>query len=657
VSRAWTRRRVLQAGSAAGLALVACQPQQATPTATASAARPPASSRPNNAFNVRDFGAKADGVTDDSKAINDAIRSAIAKGPGASVLIPSGRYLLATPTQTRGQGVYTKAAAGIDINSIGYGIKTHVLASGATGLTISGEPGTVLLMRDPSATGIYLDRCTGTVLSSIAVDYDPLPFTQGAIVAAELAARSFDFKLDSGYQPPNAGYLGQALAVGGGGFGLVYAASGDLKPVSTNALGSVPLAGITSRPDGTFRVQSTVPLSGVGPGDRFAWTGRRAASGQAVTLKLCTDCRVESVTVYSAPGLAFLPEDCDGLTFRGCVIDVPQGSGRLISANADGIHCKSNKRGPLIDSCRFTRNGDDSFTIVQLAQHVLATPSPTDLVVELDQYQLFLPGDRIAVIDQTTGQTRAEATVRDVTIVNWKGVRARQLSLDTPLAKVVSADTLGLAAPPAKPLSNDRTTPLGQRPDLVCDLDRVGGGFVIRNNVFADHYGGARVLSIDGLVENNQLTGFVGNGLLVGMDLFWPEVFDAKRVVIRNNVFSRISNAPNISVRSSLGLLTALGTGMGNQDVTIEGNTFGGFGANPAIRATNAQAVRIRGNTIGAAAGDLGPAVSLDLCRDVTIEDNTISRGPGAPDPIVLTGRTDTPSIISRNNRIVAPAR
>jgi hypothetical protein len=605
---------------------------------------------------VRDFGARADGATDDSKAINDAIKAAIAKGPGTSVVLPSGRYLLATPTITRGPSIYTKAASGIDLATIGYGIRSHLMVSGAAGITISGESGTVLLMRDPSAAGIYLDRCTGTVLSNVAIDYDPLPFTQGVIVAADLASRSFDVKVDAGYLQPTAGYLGQALAVGGG-FGLVHTAAGDLKPVTTNALGSVPLAGIVTRPDGTFRVQSTVPLSGLGPGDRFVFTGRKAPSGQAVVLKLCVDCRVESVTVYSAPGLAFLPEDCDGLTFRGCVIDVPQGSGRLISANADGIHCKSNKRGPLIDSCRFARNGDDSFTIVQLAQAVLATPSPTDIVVELDQYQLFAPGDRIAVIDQTTGQTRAEATVRDVSIVTWKTVRARQLSLDVPLAKLVSAESLGLPAAPPRPLSNDRTTPLDHRPDLVADLDRLGSGFIIRNNVFADHYGGARIYANDGLVESNQLTGFMGNGLLVGMELFWPEVLDARRLVIRNNVFSKISNAPNISIRSNLGLLTASGTGMGNQDITIEGNTFSGFGASPAIRATNAQTLRVRGNTIGAAATDTGAAVSLDLCRDVTVEDNTIAQSPGAPDPVVLSARADRASIVVRNNKIVPAAR
>jgi len=164
-----------------------------------------------------------------------------------------------------------------------------------------------------------------------------------------------------------------------------------------------------------------------------------------------------------------------------------------------------------------------------------------------------------------------------------------------------------------------------------------------------------RVYASDSLVEGNQLTGFMGNGLLVGMELFWPEVFDTKRLVIRNNVFSKIANAPNISIRSNLGLLTPSGTGMGNQDLTIEGNTFSGFGANAAIKATNAQALRVRGNTIGAAATDTGAAVSLDLCRDVTVEDNTIAQSPGAaPDPVIVSARADKASIVVRNNRIVA---
>src|SRR6266566_1054200 len=99
-------------------------------------------------FNVRDFGAKGDGATDDGPAINAALRAAIASGEGASLLFPSGRYRLATISQAMARSIYAKADTGIDLTRQGgYLIKAHLIVNGAKQLTISGEPGTILLMK------------------------------------------------------------------------------------------------------------------------------------------------------------------------------------------------------------------------------------------------------------------------------------------------------------------------------------------------------------------------------------------------------------------------------------------------------------------------------------------------------------------------------
>ena len=48
----------------------------------------------NRKFNVRDYGAKGDGVADDTKAFNDAIDAVSALPTGGVVYIPSGRYMV-----------------------------------------------------------------------------------------------------------------------------------------------------------------------------------------------------------------------------------------------------------------------------------------------------------------------------------------------------------------------------------------------------------------------------------------------------------------------------------------------------------------------------------------------------------------------------------
>src|SRR5207237_10644138 len=111
-------------------------------------------------------------------------------------------------------------------------IKTHLLIAEASRLTVLGEPGTLLIMRDSTAAGIWLERCQEVVLRQVAIDYDPLPFTQGTIVAANPTARTFDWKVATGYAEPSQGYLGLQYAAGGAatgrglGFGNVFPRDG-----------------------------------------------------------------------------------------------------------------------------------------------------------------------------------------------------------------------------------------------------------------------------------------------------------------------------------------------------------------------------------------------------------------------------------------------
>ena len=66
-------------------------------------------------------------------------------------------------------------------------------------------------------------------MSLIAIDYDPLPFTQGTIVAADASKRTFDWKVESGYAEPTEGYLGLQFGAGGAatGRGLGFRESVD----------------------------------------------------------------------------------------------------------------------------------------------------------------------------------------------------------------------------------------------------------------------------------------------------------------------------------------------------------------------------------------------------------------------------------------------
>src|SRR5262245_30786456 len=99
--------------------------------------------RLNDVINVKDFGAKGDGVTDDTAAIQAAINYAYTLGPrepakGAEVFIPRGTYLLNSPPLVLdGKVVNQKGSMGL----VGAGRHATVLKGNYAGFLLQKQSG------------------------------------------------------------------------------------------------------------------------------------------------------------------------------------------------------------------------------------------------------------------------------------------------------------------------------------------------------------------------------------------------------------------------------------------------------------------------------------------------------------------------------------
>jgi len=130
-------------------------------------------------INVRDFGAKGDGTTDDTAAINAAIVAAQNQGPGAIVSLPSGRYRTAL------------------------GAEKSIRIAGADRLTFQGEGETTIVSGDLDAPVFRILDSKGVTVRKISIDHEPLGYTQGTITSVDVPNMTCEVSIDSGYPAPN----------------------------------------------------------------------------------------------------------------------------------------------------------------------------------------------------------------------------------------------------------------------------------------------------------------------------------------------------------------------------------------------------------------------------------------------------------------------
>ncbi len=573
------------AGTAIGLIL-------STSLATAEA---PATERAP--YNVHDFGAKGDGEADDTPAINHAIAVAMGAGPGATIVIPTGRYRLEAQ-----RGKY-------ELLSI----------HRAEGLTIRGEPGTVLIAADPDVDIFAVQGTRNVRLLSLTLEQEKSWFTQGTISAIDPKGMSCEITIDSGFDPPDSGTVSNCTSF------RPFLYDGTTAYAPERHFRQIKFRKKIS--EGKWRV--TLEGHALEPELKdknfLIWDDRHR--GHAIAGGNNQDLLVEDVTYYGkgTAGMFSINSGRGESIFRRCIASVPPDSHAWLSCAAGGVF--SEMRGALVfDSCVFEKIDDDAADVFTHYVRVLSQTDAHTLV--LQRNLRFEPGDVLAVVDWNRKSERSTAKIVTVTS---KADHSCTVALDRDVEiRRTGAGDGKLISPDAR----------GDGIDRVIDYSLACQSAVFRN---------CRMQSLRARAINLKAQNCVIEGctffdcempaIAAGPELSWGEGPAVRNLTIRNNQFKRC-NADNIDIDCFDAEKEC--NALDNRNIVIEGDTFENYGAHAtayrytpgcAIHIKNAEGVVVRGNIFGAqgagAAKDVGKVI-VERSKNVSF-----ARSEGLPESAI----------------------
>jgi hypothetical protein len=548
-------------------------------------------------FPVRDFGAVSDGKSESGAAIRAAIAAATEAAKTADrpaeVVLEAGVYRVRSENPRHG-----------------YCFRVHE----ATNLIIRGAgKSTKLLVTDPKLGGFVFGLCRQVTLRDLTIDYDPVPFCQGTIRAVDVAAGHFDLEVEAGHPTPDGENFVKAHEPYGK-WGMI------MDPATRRIRAGTPDHYMTPRWEHregrvwrffTTQEHYRLGLCHMRVGDSYVHLAR--GYGAAVLAQGCDGVRIVNVTVHASPGLAvgLVANRGEIIVVEGLEVRFAPGTRRLLTTNADGVHCQQNRAGPRIERCYFEGMADDAINIYAPPNALVEIRDPTHWL--LSPQCLVLPGDRLQVFDPKTGRVRGEVKAVNVAVEDRRFLIALE-----------------------KPLKGATAGRDHRDADTLYNLDACGAGFQIRQNrMNGNRRYGCLLRAGGGVVEDNTFEDTTGAGVVLTNEPDWPEGPVPWGITIRGNRFLRggtclgyadSAHGAALSVRA-----VRLGHGLADaeaiRDVVIENNAFCDC-KGTAVFVGGATNVLVHGNRIHAAPGAerlrRGPAVLLERSSRVQLTDNTV---------------------------------
>lgn len=554
----------------------------------------------------------------DGQSFASALRE-LESRPGATLQLESGTYRLNPTTAYQ----------------VSSPPKAHFRTTDLENVQIEGN-GATLAFTEPRLGGLSIEASQNVTIRNLTLDYDPLPFTQGTITDLSDDHRIVTLELDEEYPSLNATRYDQADV-----FASVHSSDGSfINGIRARGLPIKRFSTMEQIDDQEWELTLTDESTtrGLQLDRRLAVVARDPPGGSTVLRTTgVEEPTLENIAIRASPGFAMHVLQCSNPKLRNITIAPRPDGDRLISSDADGIHVRNCRGGPVIEDCHIERLLDDGIVVASLTTKVTRVVGESTL--EVRQYHGIRPksGDIFGVMGPD-------------------GVRKGTL----PQIGSVSSPTTNGSTPPvldirfAEPVAN-RVEP----GDYLSNRQTANQEFRIRNNVVKDNRANLiRLAARSGIVEQNELHGSQNQTINIITDTtgtFAPERW-SENITIQNNSI-RGSGMVYLGGSSPSGIVI---THNSEEDVTTAGNPHQGISIadnefqNLAFRGLtikDAAHIDIEGNTFEGVNlldypnGRVG--VQLANISEATLTDNRIS---GSSEYLASFGRRHESQQISLSN-------
>jgi len=528
-------------------------------------------------FNVKKYGAKGDGISNDTAAILAAISAAKSSNIFSEIYFPAGIYNVSSSNE--------------------YALQLKSLSD----IRLKGEgTNSVLMVSNPLNGCLGFSYCTNISIESIVIDYDPLPFTQGTITAVNLTDGTYDLLIDSGY--PELSHPA---------FSIAESRWGITVDLSRKAYGlwsyfSSSWTNINKR---TWRMKADdhayLKAQPLLIGDRYAHMARRWTAFD-IGCNYCTGVKINNVTIYASSGLTVGLIYCNKIHINELNVSLKPGSNRLLSTNGDCVHSAGCTGGLTIKNCYFAGMPDDGINIHGRGGVIVSNITDTIKRVGTPRPAFFAAGDEIQILNNKLGGSRGSSKI--INAVQIRNVEW-EITLDKPFPKLNADWSLG---------------------DKLNSISRCGQNSVIKNNSFGAHRGR------DVLLRSHNI--LVTSNYFFNPSLAWESVCLENRytyyaegpasynINISGNTFVGGTNhwswsAPAIGIHSYLTGWN-LTPSYDSSNIIIKGNTFINIDG-PAIQAATISNVRIIDNKVNTELGIkkvTSPVVLIEKAKNILID-------------------------------------